>query len=82
MRRSEITFKCLDCYKETCNDIDHFNVYDYVWLKAVPGGVGHLCLRCLRVRLRRNLDMTDFNLEWEVNEHINPQLLEKINEMS
>jgi hypothetical protein len=79
MLRSEVTFNCMDCYKDTCNYIYDYSVRDEVWLKVVPGWVGHLCPRCLRVRLQRPLTMDDFELDKEVNEHITKEFLEIIN---
>jgi hypothetical protein len=94
MLRSERTFKCLDCYRDTLpNEMDFtvhdnvwlqnemdFTVHDNVWLQAVPGYVGHLCIHCLRIRLQRNLQLSDFVLELEPNKHITQTFLDRINQ--
>ena len=77
--RSEENYNCLDCYKDTCTIEDDYSIHDDIWLSVVPGWVGHLCLRCLRIRLGRNLQLSDFMLEYEVNSHINQELLDKVN---
>lgn len=77
--RSQRVFNCLDCYKDTLPDPNEYTVRDEVWLEACPGWVGHLCLRCLRVRLRRDLKLSDFLLEYEVNNHVTQELLDEVN---
>jgi hypothetical protein len=72
-------YNCLDCYKDTCTIEDDYSIHDDIWLSVVPGWVGHLCLRCLRTRLGRDLQLSDFMLEYEVNSHINQEFLDEIN---
>ena len=80
-------FLCDDCGIDTLpnpDSINEYSVYDDVWMKATgcifpAGWLGTLCLRCLKTRLGRNLQLSDFILDREVNEHITLQLLESIN---
>lgn len=79
MFRSEITFKCLDCYCDTVPDKVDFTVHDNLWLQVVPGYVGHLCIHCLKIRLQRDLQLSDFVLELEPNQHITQIFLDGVN---
>ncbi len=72
-------FLCLDCKCDTLPDEVDFSVHDNIWLQAVPGDEGHLCIYCLKTRLQRDLQMSDFLLGYDVNAHITPQFLEVIN---
>jgi len=72
-------FNCLDCFKDTSIMPDDYWIQNDLWLSVVPEWVGHLCLRCLRIRLDRDLQLTDFMLDYEVNNHINQELLERVN---
>jgi len=77
-------FLCDDCNCDTLPDPNSYSVYDDVWIKATgclfpAGWVGTLCLRCLKTRLGRNLQLSDFILDFEVNNHITPKLLGEIN---
>lgn len=72
-------FDCLDCSKDTGTIEDDYWIQDGTWLSVVPEWAGHLCLRCLRIRLDRDLQLSDFVLEYEVNSHINQKLLDRIN---
>lgn len=77
-------FLCLDCGIDTLPDPNEYSVHDDVWMQATgcifpAGWIGHLCLRCLRIRLDRDLQLSDFVLEYEVNSHINQELLDKVN---
>lgn len=75
-------FLCDDCKCETLED--DYSVHDNIWMKATgcifpAGWVGTLCLQCLKTRLGRNLQLSDFILDFEVNNHITPKLLGEIN---
>jgi len=72
-------FRCLDCYIDTMPEPHDYQILDDLWLKVCPGWVGHLCLRCLRVRLQRDLKLSDFKTGWEINDHINQELLNEVN---
>ncbi len=72
-------FPCLVCGVDTLNDVDCFSVHNEIWLEAVPEWNGHLCLKCLRKRLGRDLKLSDFMLEYETNEHITQRFLNKVN---
>ena len=78
------SFPCLDCGINTLPDPNNYQVYDGVWIEAIdclfPAGMSwELCLRCLRIRLGRDLQLSDFMLDYEVNNHINQELLNKVN---
>jgi hypothetical protein len=77
--RSELHFKCLDCYKDTMTDPRDYSVQDDLWLRVCPGYVGHLCITCFRIRLGRNLKLTDFKLEYEINNWVTQEILDEIN---
>ena len=77
--RSEVNFKCIDCYKDTLPDPNCFTIHDDLWLSICPGYVGDLCLRCLRIRLKRGLELSDFQIELDVNNHITQELLNEVN---
>jgi len=72
-------FRCLDCYIDTLPEPHDYHLHEEVWLEACPGWVGHLCLKCLRVRLRRSLKLSDFMLEYEINNHVTQELLNEVN---
>ncbi len=77
-------FECIDCYKDTLDPLngfeDDYSVHNHVWLEACEDPfAGDLCLKCLRDRLDRELQMSDFMLQYEVNNHINQELLDRIN---
>lgn len=75
-------YPCLDCGINTIDPEDnftnHYSVHDHVWEEAT--GTGDLCLNCLRERLGRDLQLSDFMLEYEDNDHINQELLDRINQ--
>jgi hypothetical protein len=75
-------FPCLDCGCDTLPDEVDFSAPDNIWLQAVPGDEGHLCIHCFKIRLGRDLQLSDFMLEYEINQHITPIFLEKVNEPS
>jgi hypothetical protein len=72
-------YPCLDCFCDTLPDEVDFSVHDKVWLQAVPGDEGHLCIHCLKTRLQRDLQLSDFLLGYEVNSHITQEFLDSIN---
>jgi len=76
-------FSCIDCGCDTLPDEMDYSVHDDVWIQAsglFPGGFfGFLCLQCLKTRLGRNLQLSDFILDFEVNSHITSKLLGEIN---
>ncbi len=72
-------YSCLDCNCDTLPDEVDFSVHDNIWLLAVPGDEGHLCIRCLKTRLQRDLQLSDFLLGYDVNAHITQEFLEVIN---
>lgn len=74
-----LKYACLDCYRSTLPDEMDFTVHDNVWLQVVPGYVGHLCIHCLKIRLQRDLQLSDFVLELEPNQHITQPFLDRIN---
>jgi len=79
MGRWEYNDHCMDCYRDTFDNIHDYSVHDDVWIKAVPGWVGQLCLYCLRRRLQRNLKMDDFMHQYSVNDHIVQKFLDRVN---
>ncbi len=72
-------FPCLDCYCDTLPDEVDFSVHDNIWLQAVPDDEGHLCIHCFRIRLDRNLKLSDFLLGYDINNHITQEFLDRIN---
>lgn len=77
-------FPCLDCGIDTLPDPNDYQVHDEIWGEVIgclfPAAMsGELCLKCLRQRLGRDLQLTDFMLEYEVNSHINQELLDGVN---
>ncbi len=76
-------YPCMDCGINTLDPKDdftnHFSVHDHIWLEAVPDEEGDLCIMCIRERLGRDLQLADFMLEYEDNDHINQELLDRIN---
>jgi hypothetical protein len=53
--------ECLDCRARAWRDLcEDFYVLDHVWLQAVPGVEGMLCIGCLEARLGRQLVRNDF----------------------
>ncbi len=78
-----IIFLCLECGIDTF-PLPDYRVHDKVWGEAIrcqfPAAMsGDLCLKCLKQRLGRDLLLEDFMLEYEVNSHINQELLDRIN---
>jgi hypothetical protein len=54
---------CLGCGVDTSfatGNGHYYLVHDALWLRAVPGGRGMLCLDCLEKRLGRPLTRADF----------------------
>lgn len=83
-QRLESSFPCIDCGIDTLPDPNEYSVHDDIWMEAVgcifpAGWIGHLCLHCLKIRLGRDLQLADFMLECDVNNHINQKLLNKVN---
>ncbi len=60
---------CNDCNIDTRFINEYYMVNDDVWLKAVPGKKGILCIGCLEHRLGRELKPRDFSekLDLSVN---------------
>lgn len=54
----KMAFPCIDCGMDTL--IEHFTVWDHLWLEAVPEYDGDLCIGCLECRLGRRLTAADF----------------------
>ena len=84
--RYQLNFKCLDCNMDTLADPNHYSVHDNIWEEATTSEEyvgsevhGDLCLRCLKTRLGRDLQLSDFMLEYPVNNHITQELLSKVN---
>ena len=85
-RKYQETFRCLDCNVGTLPDPNHYSVHDNIWEEATTNEEyvgsevhGDLCLRCLKTRLGRDLRLSDFMLEYPVNNHITQELLNKVN---
>jgi hypothetical protein len=55
-----MSFKCLDCKRDTKKIKEYYMVHDRVWKQAVPKGRGMLCIKCLGRRLGRKLTKKDF----------------------
>ena len=51
---------CLDCGKDTGRMHEHYFVTLDLWLMAVGGITGMLCVGCLETRLGRQLVSSDF----------------------
>ncbi len=69
----------MDCYTDTFIDQECYTVHHHIWRQAAPGWVGELCLRCLRIRLGRNLKVSDFMTDFPANRHINQEFINHIN---
>ncbi len=76
----EFKYPCLVCNCDTLPDELDFSVHDHIWSQAVPDDKGHLCIHCLKIRLQRDLQLSDFLLGYEINAHITQEFLERINE--
>lgn len=58
---------CLDCKWNTHVIHEYYRVTNEVWLQAVPGNHGMLCVGCLEKRLGRELTPADFELDVPIN---------------
>jgi len=62
---TDVAFLCMDCGVDTSflpGNGDYYMLHDAVWLRAVPGRNGMLCLKCCEARLGRALLPEDFRL--------------------
>lgn len=55
---------CMDCNLNTSELSEFYMLNDEIWLRAVPGRLGMLCIGCVEARLRRRLRPGDFDYRW------------------
>lgn len=56
---------CMDCGVNTSEIREFYMLQDEVWLRAVPGRLGMLCIQCVEARLDRKLRPRDFDPDWD-----------------
>lgn len=55
---------CMDCTANTSELNEFYMLNDEIWLRAVPGRAGMLCIGCVEARLGRRLRGGDFDFAW------------------
>lgn len=55
---------CMDCSENTSELREFYMLNDEIWLRAVPGRLGMLCIDCVEARLGRRLRPDDFDSQW------------------
>jgi hypothetical protein len=61
-------YSCVDCQKEITCDND-YQICNSTWKEAHAKKSDILCLKCLKIRLRRDLTITDFT-DYPINAKI------------